>query len=80
MRKANRRRTPSDGKSSHCLLQGELKIKLKLLNIKSSLLKLNSHEKEYHLLYMGNNHWLLYICVDSKNTLKKASACGNHSI
>ena len=66
------------GKSSHCLWQGELKIKLKLLNIKSSLLKLNSHENEYRLLYMGNNHWLLYICVDSKDTLTKAS--GNHSI
>jgi hypothetical protein len=27
MQKVNRRRTPSDGKSSHCLWQGELKKK-----------------------------------------------------
>ena len=29
MWKVNGRRTPSDGKSSHCLWQGELKMKLK---------------------------------------------------
>ena len=32
MWKVNRRRTPSDGKSSHCLWQGELKSKLKEFN------------------------------------------------
>ena len=43
----DRRRTPSDGKSSHCLWQGELKMYLKLDIKAHSLLKQLSRTVEY---------------------------------
>jgi hypothetical protein len=55
----DRRRTPSDGKTSHCLWQGELKINMLKPKIKSSM--------------QPKNRLILFTC--SKFVFKKGYEC-----
>ena len=49
----DRRRTPSDGKSSHCLWQGELKISLCVYNLQIKIEVVNK-DKRFILLRVTN--------------------------
>jgi hypothetical protein len=71
---------PSDGKSSHCLRQGELKISTHIYTIMKCNLLLRS-SKNFETKLHRNDHWkVLYkVCVFYADRKSKMAATTGHS-